>query len=205
MRAVLIAGGFFIALIVFVLLAELRSEMTVVAGRGGLWLHYTSGLWSCCLVGVQLRWMMGRGPRMWLEFPWMRFPIHIPFRATRKGLRGRRGKLESVNIPWHAVMDLAREFCVRRFDFQLKLGVADNAAATALLCAGALSAVQGARSALARRGETPEGCVRVQPVFTGGALQLRFACILAVKARHIIWELIKAYAAGRKQYGNTSD
>lgn len=194
----LVVGGILLLLIIFILSLELRSSITLVAGRGGLWLRYSTGLWNCPLIGVQLRWMMGYPPRVWLELPWLRHPMHASPKGTLRGLLGRKGKLKPIRFPIEAIFDLVSRFRVLRFDFRLKLGVADNAAATALLCASVLSAAQGARSVLTRRGDQPAGQIWVRPIFSSGALQLRFACILAVKARHIIWELCKAYASRRK-------
>jgi hypothetical protein len=206
MRTVLIAGGFFVALILFILCLEVRSSLTLVAGRGGLWLRYATGFWGCPLVGVQLRWMMGYQPRVWLELPWLRRPRRASPKGTFGGLKGKKGKLKPIHIPAKAITDMVSRFHLLRFDFRLKLGVPDNAAVTALLCASALSAAHGARGVLSRhQAAAPAGQVCVQPVFSSGALQLRFACILAVKARHIIWELVKVYATGRKKDGNTSD
>lgn len=201
----LVAGGFLLLLILFIYSVQIRTSITLVTGRGGLWLRYATGLWNCRLIGVQLRWMMGYRPRVWLELPWMRHPVRASPKGTLGGLKGSKGKLKPIHIPAKAIIDLVSRFRVLRFDFRLKLGLADNAAATALLCASLLSAAQGARCVLTRRGDQPAGQVRVQPVFSSGALQLRFACILAVKARHIIWELCKAYATRRKQNGNASD
>ncbi len=207
MGVALIAGGILLLLIAFIMTAELRSSITVVAGRGGVWLRYATGLWSCPLIGVQLRWMLGGRPRAWLELPWATHPVSASFDKTLRGLKGRKSKIKPVNIPLKAVFDLVSRFRVLRFDFRLKLGVADNAAATALLCAASLSAAQAARMVLARQsGERPLGMVQVKPLFSGGGVSLRFACIWSVKASHIIWELLKAYASSKEDlHGNPSD
>lgn len=187
-----------IAVILFVLgllalavyIAELQTTIAFIIDRGGLWLDYSSGIGKVRLSGFQIRMALGREPRAWKRYLTGKLR-RTDFDELMYTLTHRTRK--PINLPLGGMVDIGVKIIIRELNLDAKIGVEDNAAVTALIC-GILETLMQSIRALSTRGEfMPRGRVEIRPVFNAGRLSVRFKCILAVKARHIIREVIQSH------------
>ncbi len=188
-----------VAVILFVLgllalavyIAELQTTIAFVIDRGGLWLDYSSGVGRVRISGFQIRMASGRAPRAWKRSLIGGKPRKTDFNELIYTLTHRTRK--PVNLPLGSLVDIGVKIIIRELNVNAKIGVEDDAAVTALIC-GMLETLAESARAVSTRGEfVPRGRIRIRPVFNAGRLSVRFKCILAVKARHIIREVIQSH------------
>lgn len=178
-----------------------KSAIALVLGRGGIWLRYSISLGPVRFLEYQLRMMPGRKPRAWIRKLWGRLkPVGIE--EVNKSLADKN--LKPFQIPLRGILDIGVHIMIEELDVRASLGVESDAAATALLCGFAITALQALKAVGARGGTVPAGMIVVRPVFNQARLSARFKCILAIKASHIIREVIEGYAR-RKRDGQSSD
>lgn len=188
-----------IAIVLFVLgllalavyIAELQTTIAFIIDRGGLWLDYSSGIGRVRITGFQIRLAPGRAPRAWERSIIMGKLRKADFNALVYTLTHRTKK--PINLPLGSMVDIGVKIIIRELNVNAAIGVEDDAAATALIC-GILRLLMESARAVSTRGEfVPRGSVKIRPVFNAARLSVRFKCILAVKARHIIREVIQSH------------
>ena len=194
--AVTIIFSLVAVMIVLLRYAELQSTIAVVIDKGGIWFNYTTGLWKYRFVGFQVRLMPGHKPRAWMRLPYYTRLIDTNFTKTIRSVS--KPRLKFMHIPIKGALDIGTKLVIREFDVRVKLGVEGDAAATALLCGGALAMFQFARALIVRDREQPNGFILIKPEFAKARFSVRFKCIVAIKLRHIIWEVIKTLTGRHK-------
>jgi hypothetical protein len=192
LTAVLVIAGIILTLISAVYLIELQSTIAFVIDKGGIWLDYSSGVGRIRLTGFQIRLMPGHPPRAWMRKALTGKLIKADFSQTIKALTDPR--LKPINIPLRGAFDIGVKIIIRELNVQAKIGIEDDAASTALLCGCIVTLLQALRAVSTRGRFVPKGNVTIQPVFNRPRLSIRLKCILAIKARHIIREVIESHA-----------
>lgn len=173
-------------------LAEVQSTITFVLDKGGLWLDYSTGVGRLRLVGFQIRIMTGHKPRAWMRRAHTRKLHLVEFDKTIGSVTEKKWK--PINLTFGSALDIGIKIIIRELKVNAKIGIEGDAAATALLCGSISSALQLIRIASTRGEFVPKGFVEITPVFDRARLSIRFKCILAIKARHIIREVIENIA-----------
>jgi hypothetical protein len=182
--------------------SDIHATIAFALDRGGIWARYTTSLGIFIFSGYQFRIMSGHRPRAWKRNPLTGSMKPVDFQETVGNLFQKKWK--PAQIPIRGAADIGVNILIEELNVDARLGVQDNAAATALLCGGIVTALQALRAAGTRGGFVPAGSIVVRPVFNRAHLSVRFKCILAIKASHIIRELVEN-AAGRKRDGQSSD
>ncbi len=195
-----LAGGLVAAVAGLALFGRLRLALCLAVERGGLWLRLSATLGPLPVVELQLRWQPGRAARLWLRGPVGRLhPLPPPPWADLLDQRG-------ANLPLSAEQgrQLIGGLTLERFRIHARLGVQDDAAATALLC-GALNALLLALDAVLTHGAPPsERRVDVLPDFSKGRCSVRLRCIAALQIRHSIPVALESLT-GRKHDERSSN
>ncbi len=196
-----LAGGVAAAVAALVLFGRLRFSLCLAVERGGLWLRIRTALGPLAMVELQFRWQPGRAARLWLRGPVGRLrPLPPPPWVDLWNQRG-------TNLPLSAAQgrQLLDLLTVEQFSVRARLGVQDDAAATALLC-GALNALLLALDAvLLTRGALPfERHVDVLPDFSKRRCSVRLRCIATLQIRHSIPVALESLT-GRKHNERSSD
>jgi hypothetical protein len=181
---------------------ELQTTICFVLDHGGIWLNVTTGIGRFRFSGYQLRVMPYHKPRAWKLNPLSR--KYKPADPTKVLRRTSSERWKPIQLTLRSAYDIGVGIIIRLLNANIKIGVEGDAALTALLC-GALSTLLHTLRSASTRGEfVPRGAVDIRPVFNGGKLSIRFKCILAIKVRHIIREIIEN-RTGRKNDGKSSD
>ena len=109
------------------------------------------------------------------------------------------------DMPFEAgeALALLRKLQVEMLDVHVRLGVRDDAAATALLCGLISSTLQALRAALACRQGEPAGHIVILPDFSKKRLSVRFRCILTLQIRHSIPVILQS-VTGRNSNGSSN-
>lgn len=102
---------------------------------------------------------------------------------TGRGIKNTGGMRRAIT---RAAIRLYRRCVVDDFKARIDIGLADDAAATALLCA-AVYAIAGLGTPKLRRAED-FGQLQIVPHFGQDTLIARASCIISIRARHIIYE-----------------
>jgi hypothetical protein len=199
---ILVVAMLIIALIATAYLAELQSTIAFVVDKGGLWLNYSSGIGRLRLVGFQIRMMEGHEPRAWKRRPFALKLEEAEFDDTIRGITAKKWK--PIHIPLTGALDIGVNIIIRELDVKAKLGIEGDAVATALLCGSITTVLQIARAVSTRGAFVPKGYIVVKPIFTNARLSIHFKCILAIKARHIIREVVESKVR-RKKNGQPSN
>lgn len=198
----LIVIGIILILATAVWVAEVQTTIAFVLDKGGLWLDYSTGLGRLRLTGFQIRLMTGHKPRAWMRRLKSRKLHPVEFEKTIGALTEKKWK--PVNLTLSSALDIGVKLIIRELKVNAKIGIEGDAAATALICGSITTALQVLRT-ISTRGEfLPRGIVIIEPVFDCARLSIRFKCILAIKARHIIREVIDSKIVRRKEYGQSS-
>jgi hypothetical protein len=182
--------------------SDIHAAISFVLDRGGIWVRYSTSIGIFTFAGYQFRMMPGHGPRAWKRSPFTGRMRPVDFNETVGRIFQKKWK--PVQIPIRGAVDIGVNISIEELSVNAKLGVEDDAAATALLCGGIVTALQALKAAGTRGGFVPAGAIVVRPVFSRARLSVRFKCILAIKASHIIREMIEGIA-GRKRDGQSSD
>jgi hypothetical protein len=191
-----------LALISLLWSADVRTTIAFVIDKGGFWLDYSTGLGRFRLVGFQIRMMSGHKPRAWMHKPLTGKLKTVEFQKTIQTLSDRQW--QPIHIPVSGALDIGVNIIIDELNVKAKFGLEDDAAATALLCGSISTLLQSLRAVSTRGRFVPQGRILIRPVFGETCLSIRFKCILAIKARHIIREVIESLAR-RNRDGQSSD
>jgi len=192
-----------LAISLLIWIAELQATVCFVLDKGGLWFKYTVGLGRFRLSGVQIRIMNGHEPRAWVHPP---LAIHMEPAEFDKVVHSTKSKKwETLQLPVLSIYNLGAKAIVRELNVKALLGVDGNAAATALLCGSISTFLQVIRIVSSKGNFLPKGIIQIRPEFRHERLSIHFKCIVAIKARHIIREVIENLATRRKKDGQSSN
>ncbi len=200
--ALIVLAVILVAAVMLALVGELQTTIRFVLDRGGIWLNVTTGIGRYRFSGYQLRVMPHHKPRAWKLNPISR--KYKPADPTKVLRRTSSKRWKPIQLTLRSALEIGVGIIIRELSANVKIGVEGDAALTALLC-GALSTLLHTLRSASTRGEfVPRGAVDVRPSFSRRRLSIRFKCILAIKARHIIREIIENHA-GRNGDGQSSD
>lgn len=202
MLPLLIALFVLAGLIALVWSSDVRSTVAFVLDRGGVWIKYNTCIGCIRIAEFQFRFMTDRSPRAWKRSIWTGRLKPVDYHLSIATIFEK--KWRPIQIPLRGFFDIGVNLMIERLDVCAKLGVEGDAAATALLCGAAVTALQALKAVSTRGRSVPGGVILVRPVFNRARLSVRFKCILAIKASHIIREVIEGLA-GRKRDGQSSD
>ena len=188
--------------IALVLAGELQSTVSFVVDKGGLWLKYSTGIGRLRFSGYQIRIMPDHAPRAWKLKPLL--GRYRPEEVRRVFERTKSKRWKPIQLTVRSAFDIGVRIIIRELDVKAKIGIENDAAATAFACGLINTLLQVVRVASTRGEFMPRGAVAVQPVFNKARLSVRFKCILAIKVRHIIREMIENRTR-RQGDGKSSD
>jgi len=200
--ALIILAVIIIAAVTLALVGELQTTIRFVLDHGGIWLNVATGIGRFRFSGYQLRVMPYHKPRAWKLKPLIRkYKPEDPKKVLR---RSSSKRWKPIQLTLRSALEIGVGIIIRELNAKVKLGVEGDAASTALFCGALSTLLQALRSASTRGEFVPRGEVDIHPVFDHGRLSVRFKCILAIKVRHIIREIIENHA-GRNNDGQSSD
>lgn len=167
--------------------AELQSTVIFVLDKGGLYLNYTAGLGRLRVIGFQVRFASGHGLRAWRRN--ILTGKYVPEDIQEIYHRTTSEHWNTLQIPYRSILNLGIQVIIKELNVDAKVGLEDDAAATAFLC-GLLSAfLQAIRTGSSRGRSVPAGSIVVRPVFEEDRLSIRLRCVMAIEvsqATHIL-------------------
>jgi hypothetical protein len=170
--------------------------------RGGVWVKYSTSIGWLRVAEFQFRFMPEHKPRAWKRSILTGKLKPVDYGISVGAIFEK--KWRPIQIPLRGVFDIGVNLNIERLDVQARLGVENDAYATALLCGCVVTALQALKTISTRGKFVPGGVIAIRPVFNRARLSVRFKCILAIKASHIIREVIEGFT-GRKRDGQSSD
>lgn len=176
--------------------AELQSTVIFVLDKGGLYLNYTAGFGRLRVIGFRVRLALGHGLRAWKRN--ILTGKYEPETFDEIYRRTTRTHWNTLQIPYRSILNLGIQVIIKKLNVDAKVGLEDNAAATALLC-GLLSAfLHALRAAGAQERQKPDGHIAVKPAFGKDCLSIRLRCIVAIEVRQAAHILAKSFGRAVK-------
>lgn len=170
----------------FVLWVELQSSIIIILNKGGLWLQISFGINRFRMISIRIRLMHGHKPRVWIRnlITGKYSPLDV-LKATYKKLSRR------IDISFNSIIKLGLKIIIRKLEVKARIGVEDDAAATAMLCGFFVAFFETIRTIGTHGQFISKGFIIVNPIFGHDCLLFMINCMIGLKVKDIAGDMIK--------------